>query len=940
MNDNCEQMQKFQKACEKLEEKLESNRHKETLKSDEEIDYYLNTVYFAFMDKTKFDKIVYEFHNPHVLKFLIENKELVCNKIDRPSIRDPHLWNTLRIYQKISKYGICKIPYRRSFKFSDKGRLYAHCNIGMQSFPREIRLLLNANISTDIDLENCHPTILAHLCEEYDIACKCIREYRDDRDKFLNELKDANGLTRARAKEIIIAIMNGSRSEYKQLNVKTQFIEDLFKSMKKILKGIRSANKELYDKLADIYEKYKLNGGLKYKNTEISTMAWLMQDIENSILMTMLEYFGNNGLYSNIGVLIFDGCFLPKNKKFQESLVDCEKFIAEKLDIKVTLKIKSVKDKTGILKEHKFKKLTFSKHKRMLTKLIKVKYFKETLPSMYDNGLTEYKKSLIENQKVLKIEHFADYKQFQNGRINSLEEIYTLLGLTMAKIGQKDLLIRTRYVQILKCDHASADRRKVISYQWDTVDKRDFLMGDNEVIINVLYDKRLTRYPNPIGKIFSKAEEQFEEEPEKLKTFYAEVSLKTVYRYVLARGLIIKTYNQRNFIPVSDDSLDEEEIFNAFEGFYFKTYKKVKNIKFEESPVYQLIKEGISADDKKVCEYIIKWIAHLIQKTYKKPDIGIVLTSLPGVGKSLFALFLINLIGESYTMIMESDKSDKFNKSEANKLLLVYEEPDQARVHGQWNQYKHIITRPKIQVRPMYGEKYMINDYVRCLFLTNEVGSIKVDPTNRRLFIQQCSTKFKGNFKFFGEIDNLIHDKDFLKGAFDYFNTVDISTFVPQRDLPPTTAHKLEKENQLNLAHKFMKDVGFALYNDNKTEYSVEEYEIYRGRRDKKYRLKISQLSKMYKSWCDERNVSRIYNRNQLKQKLQQLGMKFIERKLTIGRSKYSGYAFTIDSLRDNFRVYTQEKDFTFALEKDEDEKQELEKIGYEYASEYDDSCI
>ena len=54
------------------------------------------------------------------------------------------------------------------------------------------------------------------------------------------------------------------------------------------------------------------------------------------------------------------------------------------------------------------------------------------------------------------------------------------------------------------------------------------------------------------------------------------------------------------------------------------------------------------------------------------------------------------------------------------RILMIYEEPKGARMHDNWNQLQQMITRRKMQIRPMFGEKYMQNSFERYIFMTNE----------------------------------------------------------------------------------------------------------------------------------------------------------------------------------------------------------------------------
>ncbi len=86
--------------------------------------------------------------------------------------------------------GILKTKYNKSPK--DIHRNLRDYGRGIQSIPSLFRGLICRNNMTDVDMKNCHPTILYQLCLKHNVPCKCLGEYVLNR----NEILTKNGLTK------------------------------------------------------------------------------------------------------------------------------------------------------------------------------------------------------------------------------------------------------------------------------------------------------------------------------------------------------------------------------------------------------------------------------------------------------------------------------------------------------------------------------------------------------------------------------------------------------------------------------------------------------------------------------------------------------------------------------------------------------------------------
>ena len=175
--------------------------------------------------------------------------------------------------------GILKTKYNKSPK--DIHRNLRDYGRGIQSIPTVFRGLLCRNTMTDVDMKNCHPTILHQLCLKYNVACKYLSEYVLNRSELLAK----NGLTK----------MDIIKSMFKKTYVRNG--NTWFKCFDAEMKTIQKAFISNPD-----FVKQKEQSISNRQNHEGSFMSSLCASYEVMILDKILTK-----IEVEIGVLMFDG---------------------------------------------------------------------------------------------------------------------------------------------------------------------------------------------------------------------------------------------------------------------------------------------------------------------------------------------------------------------------------------------------------------------------------------------------------------------------------------------------------------------------------------------------------------------------------------------------------------------------------------------------------
>ena len=189
-------------------------------------------------------------------------------------------------------------------------------------------------------------------------------------------------------------------------------------------------------------------------------------------------------------------------------------------------------------------------------------------------------------------------------------------------------------------------------------------------------------------------------------------------------------------------------------------------------------------NDDKVYEYFLNWLAHIVQKPYRKTESAIVFYShWEGVGKNAITDLLKKIFNNYIGDITLESLVSKFNSDLKAKVLLIGDEitPKAKELN---NELKNAITRKTINIEYKGSEKIEMKDTANFIFTTNNEKAFRVSETDRRYCLIECPTKLK-NAEYFDLLYKAIEDDSVCKHFFNFLLDRDISQ-INIRKIPMT----------------------------------------------------------------------------------------------------------------------------------------------------------
>ena len=203
----------------------------------------------------------------------------------------------------------------------------------------------------------------------------------------------------------------------------------------------------------------------------------------------------------------------------------------------------------------------------------------------------------------------------------------------------------------------------------------------------------------------------------------------------------------------------------------------------------------ICGDDSALFDYLVRFLAHALQRPEEKPGIMIVLMGAEGVGKGFFVRLIEALWGA--TTLQVSDIGAITGNFNAGLERAFWVALDECMFHGDkkaLDRMKSITTETWIQVEQKYEPSKRIASVHRFIACTNHAqwGQIRSDD-RRNLFIK-VSDCHKQDTRYFGQLNEALNDCVTVPAFAYYLSNLDISSFNPRNK--PQTAEGFEQKRR------------------------------------------------------------------------------------------------------------------------------------------------
>ena len=178
------------------------------------------------------------------------------------------------------------------------------------------------------------------------------------------------------------------------------------------------------------------------------------------------------------------------------------------------------------------------------------------------------------------------------------------------------------------------------------------------------------------------------------------------------------------------------------------------------------ILRNICKRDKTHYEWVLDWMADIIQEPRKPKGTAIILSGNEGNGKGTFCHVFGKLFGIHYKHVTDEEHLiGRFNGHLQDSMLVFADEVTYGGSKKTAGKLKSIVTEPHLVTERKGVDAFRSPNYIRLVVASNERWFIPAGPSSRRWFVLTVGDENANDRKFFGdmhdEMDNGGYDRMF-----------------------------------------------------------------------------------------------------------------------------------------------------------------------------------
>ena len=283
----------------------------------------------------------------------------------------------------------------------------------------------------------------------------------------------------------------------------------------------------------------------------------------------------------------------------------------------------------------------------------------------------------------------------------------------------------------------------------------------------------------------------------------------------------IRTYQNIDFMPYPQ--VCPPEVFNTFTGL--EGIKKISNGAntdwFREHLCYLCGKDDAGT------EYMMDYLAHMVQKPGELPRVACVFRSIEGVGKNtFFESFGNEVIGKQYVLqtAEPEDVIGRFNMNQ-NKLMIIMDEAQGKDTFAASEKIKNLITADTLKWESKGVNSVTLKNLGRYIFFSNNDTPVKIGVTDRRFIMFECAADVANNHEYFSKL--ISNFKEQGREIYDMLMNRDISNWKPVADRVQTSVYKDVQSANIPVMALFLEKMCFK--NNESNDYGGDDVTYFKS---------------------------------------------------------------------------------------------------------------
>lgn len=272
-----------------------------------------------------------------------------------------------------------------------------------------------------------------------------------------------------------------------------------------------------------------------------------------------------------------------------------------------------------------------------------------------------------------------------------------------------------------------------------------------------------------------------------------------------------RTFRRIDFLP--PPLRCDKETFNTFPRFAGECLQpNAVDVQVDLGPILTLLYDLCDREEQSA-EYILSWMADIVQRPGQLSRVGIVMQSKQGRGKNLLfgSLFGNQILGQSlyFSSANPEDFFGRFATGRFKRLLSNFNEIECSHTSKIMGKVKEAITEPTVSFEAKGIMTVRVRNCARQLWFSNEIMPIRIPHDDRRWLAVRASAEMpevgtQEHKEYFSQIAAWIEDSKNVRAFFDFLKDRDISKWHPEYDRPTTSFYTGLQRLSLNRVEQWL----------------------------------------------------------------------------------------------------------------------------------------
>ena len=213
--------------------------------------------------------------------------------------------------------------------------------------------------------------------------------------------------------------------------------------------------------------------------------------------------------------------------------------------------------------------------------------------------------------------------------------------------------------------------------------------------------------------------------------------------------------------------------------------------------VRDFLRDIICAGSERNYDYLIRFLAHMIQKPHEKPGVIITLLGGQGTGKGFFFSLLRAIWPRTFLLVSDIEQViGRFNACLERNFVICMDEALFSGDRKAMDRLKSMITEYVIQIEQKFQPARSIQSVHRLFASSNHSHFGNIEMDDRRFVFLSVSNSKQQDTAYFGQIAAFIEDEKTVGALIYYLQRKDLTTFNV-RAKPNTNEHLEQKLKSL-----------------------------------------------------------------------------------------------------------------------------------------------